>query len=39
MEWRDGLEDDSLTFQCLYCGATWKPTAMQRTLILAEFDL
>ena len=38
MEWRYGLDDESLTFQCLYCGVAWKPTAMQRSLILAEFD-
>jgi hypothetical protein len=39
MELRYGLDDESLTFQCLSCGAEWKPTAMQRGLILAEFDL
>jgi hypothetical protein len=36
-EWRYGLGDDSLTFQCLSCGAEWTPTAMQRARILAEF--
>lgn len=35
-EWRDGLLSDALTFQCLYCDARWKPTAMQREQILGD---
>lgn len=35
-EWRDGLQADRLTFQCLYCNARWKPTALQRDAILSD---
>jgi hypothetical protein len=37
-EWHRGLEGDALTFECLFCGERWKPSAMQREMILAEFE-
>jgi hypothetical protein len=37
-EWQGGLANDSLTFECLFCGAKWKPTLMQRSAILGEME-
>ena len=37
-EWQNGLTTDSLQFECLYCGAKWKPTTMQRGAILEELE-
>ena len=37
-EWRDGLSAQALVFECLYCGARWAPTAIQRGAILAEIE-
>lgn len=35
-EWRAGLDADRLTFECLYCGERWRPTAVQRAAILGQ---
>jgi hypothetical protein len=32
-ELQDRLDADRLTFECLYCGAKWRPTASQRELL------
>ena len=37
-EWRDGLVAQSLFFECLFCGAKWMPTAIQRGAILGEIE-
>jgi hypothetical protein len=37
-EWRDGLAADTLSFECLFCHARWKPSTMQRAAILAGFE-
>ena len=37
-ELQDGMRAESLTFECLYCGATWAPSAAQRALMLRDID-
>jgi hypothetical protein len=38
VELQDRLDTDTLTFECLYCGATWAPSASQRALMLGDDD-
>ena len=35
-EWQEGLRSESLRFECLYCGARWAPSALQRGVIAKE---
>jgi hypothetical protein len=37
-ELQDGLDGDTLRFECLYCGARWAPSASQRARLLGNFD-
>jgi len=38
-ELRDGLDADTLRFECLYCGAKWAPSMAQRALMLQDGDV
>jgi hypothetical protein len=38
VELQDGLNANTLTFECLYCGAKWAPSASQRALMLGDDD-
>ena len=37
-ELQDGVLGDSLTFQCLYCGTRWAPTASQLSTLRSDFE-
>ncbi len=37
-EWRARLPTESFVFECLYCGAKWTPSPMQRGAILSALQ-
>lgn len=37
-ELQDGLANESLAFECLYCGVRWSASTWQRTLIQSELE-